>query len=157
MALRPSPWVAALLLAAAACGTKGEEGAQRSHVERYEDTGAVRAEFQQRFNGKDWVHDGPARFYDEQGRLTHSGSYRAGLEEGLWQEFAPDGSLGEGPYKDGSRSGTWTWYHPAREGSRQPAERGRYEAGLRTGAWERWDSEGVPLEPTQWSAGEQLP
>lgn len=34
MALRPSPWFAALLLAAAACGTKGEEGAQRSHVER---------------------------------------------------------------------------------------------------------------------------
>ncbi|MBL6721703.1 MAG: hypothetical protein ISQ08_09870 [Planctomycetes bacterium] len=157
MASPRSAWLLGLLLAAAGCGAEGKEGALRSHVERHEATGAVRAEFQQRFNGEEWVHEGPARFYDEQGRLTHSGSYAAGLEEGLWQEFAPDGSLGEGPYEAGARSGTWTWYHPPREAARQPAERGRYEAGLRTGLWERWDHEGGPLEPTRWSAGEQQP
>ena len=148
--------------AAAACGAKGEEGAQRSHVERYEGTGAVRAEFQQRFNGKEWVHEGPARFYDEQGRLTHSGSYAAGLEEGLWQEFAPDGSLGEGPYQDGARSGTWTWYHPADDGARQPADsfaaiaatrgfsRGWCEAWRRRPLWRSpcWGSPPHPPQPS---------
>lgn len=152
-----SSWGVLLLLAASACGPEHEQGALRQHVERHEATGTVRAEFRQRFDGERWVHDGPARFYDEQGRLTHSGTYAAGLEEGLWQEFAPDGSLGEGPYEAGARSGTWTWFHPADGAARQPAERGRYLEGLRTGLWERWDTEGVPLEPTRWSAGERVP
>lgn len=163
-AANPSPMARAsgLLLAgwavfAAGCGGGPADGDVRTHREPHRSGTGVRAEFRQEFRGGTWVHDGPARFWDEEGRLTHAGTYRGGLESGAWQEYAPDGSLGEGPYEAGQRSGEWTWYHPAREGlARIPAERGTYSDGLREGAWQRWDASGSPLPTVTWSAGERV-
>ena len=156
MPLASSLLLAGLALLPLACGGGPAEGEVRTLREPHRSGDGVRAEFRQEYRDGEWVHDGLARFWDEEGRLTHAGTYSDGLESGTWQEYAPDGSLGEGPYEAGERSGEWTWFHPAREGqARVPAERGTYSNGLREGAWQRWDAGGDPLPSVNWAAGER--
>lgn len=134
------------LIALVACGEPSpREGQTRLHRESYAGSDALRAELHQVWSAGAWRNDGAARFFDPEGRLTHAGTYLDGLETGVWQEFAPDGSLGEGPYVDGQRHGEWTYSAKARDGKRPVVERGRYTAGQRTGVWKRWDTAGTPL------------
>ncbi len=72
-------------------------------------------------------------------------SWPAGLEQGEWRWFYPNGELRErGAYRDGRRVGTWTqwWSNGQRrsEGERVWLEGAR--ASVREGPWRFWHPSG---------------
>ncbi len=65
--------------------------------------------------------------------------------DGLGMDYSvvihPNGELAsEGTYKDGLEHGLWTDFHP----NGQIAVKGHYEDGKEVGVWEFWDADGSP-------------
>jgi len=115
----------------------------------------------------------PDRRYWDNGRLRWEGRGAPGAEHGRWTAWYPNGNPRErGTYENGARVGAWLQWHsngqrasfgerafdPATASSPRQGEwtfwhengdvaaHGRYERGLREGAWEFWrpDPNGGP-------------
>lgn len=76
----------------------------------------------------------------------------AGLREGTWVYYHPDGAVAaRGQYVNGRLHGPWEVYWPD---GRQRA-RGKYRLGYRDGAWKLWNADGSPdpAEAGEYDAG----
>lgn len=120
-------------------GTQTPTGEPRTTEVHWDKNGmrdpVVRARFQERMAGGDWVKDGEYVAFDRRGRETHRGSYRAGIEHGPWIEVEEGtGHVGRGEYRDGKREGRWTYSFP----TGATHSEGAYVGGKRTGMWNVW-------------------
>lgn len=111
----------------------------------------MRCRGEEAFHRGRWVKDGEVVFFDTEGRETHRGTYRLGVEHGSWRERSEDGSIGAGEYRDGAREGPWRYAYPG--GARQ--EEGSYVRGERDGRWTRWYEDGRVAAEVHWKAGVQ--
>ena len=133
-----------------ACGPRGEEGEVRP-FEREGRAGIKLVEGEERFTDGEWVKHGFFTFRNEYGEVTSAGSYRNGLEDGIWDQVYEDGSTGRGPFRGGVRSGPWKTMHP--NGSLQDA--GSYEDGERTGVWVSYRLDGTKLREAEYANGQE--
>lgn len=150
--LQATRWVPMALLGAGltACGPGAREGEVRP-FEREGRAGIVLVEGEERFTDGEWVKHGFFTFRNEYGEVTSAGSYRNGLEDGIWDEVYDDGSTGRGPFRGGVRSGAWETRHP--NGRIQDA--GRYESGQRTGVWVSYRLDGTKLREAEYASGQE--
>ena len=133
-----------------ACGPSAAEGEVRP-FEREGRAGIMLVEGEERFTDGEWVKHGFFTFRNEYGEVTSAGSYRNGLEDGIWDQVYEDGSTGRGPFRGGVRSGQWKTMHP--NGSLQDA--GVYENGERTGAWVSYRLDGTKLREAEYENGQE--
>ena len=125
----------------------------------YYENGEVRRE-ETYSNGKE---DGQIIEYDEEGNILKKGEYIAGLEEGDWEintgDYIERGSYIEGMmhgewegiykstgktafkgnYIEGEPDGKHVFYYP----NGKKMLEGRYQAGLKTGDWKRYNKDGL--------------
>lgn len=95
--------------------------------------------------------DGESKtFYAETGELFEIMKYRAGIKQGTYQKYFPDGKImTEGFYLDGLLDGEFVSYYP--DGNIQL--RGNHRKGMQVGNWEYFDEEGSLLTEDEYKKG----
>ncbi len=83
--------------------------------------------------------------YDEAGNLIESGSYKAGMPDGVWVNYNTNGTIsGKGSYRNGKKDGDWSIY--TLNGA--PAYILSYQEGIRKAAFQL-DERGNTLAETK--------
>lgn len=91
------------------------------------------------FPSGDRTQHGPALAWHASGQLKMKGQYRNGKRTGAFTWWHPNGQKQlEGTYRDGLKSGTWTWWHE--NGLR--AVQGQHRDDQPVGVWTWWDDTG---------------
>ena len=83
--------------------------------------------------------------YDAAGKLIESGSFKAGMPDGVWINYNTNGTIsGKGLYRNGKKDGDWSIY--TLDGS--PAYMLSYQEGIRKAAFQL-DERGNTLAETK--------
>jgi antitoxin component YwqK of YwqJK toxin-antitoxin module len=83
--------------------------------------------------------------FDAAGKLIESGSYKAGMPDGVWINYNTNGTIsGKGSYRNGKKDGDWSIY--TLDGS--PAYMLSYQEGIRKAAFQL-DERGNTLAETK--------
>jgi hypothetical protein len=84
-------------------------------------------------------------------KVVWRGNAYALVPHGPWRDWTPAGVvLQEGEYREGTKHGSWTTYHPEGGGL---ATRGHYADGRLEGDFESWHPNGVRAEITSYEKG----
>ncbi len=145
-------------------GVKQESAEEVAKLELRKDyypSGKVKVEATYR-NG---IPEGVRREFDEAGNVTQAFTFskgkmtargivdNAGLKQGEWKEFYPDGKLkSEGAFYEGKKSGKWLFYYP--QGSLE--QEGNYNSkGEPEGEWIWYYTDGDLLRREEYHNGER--
>ncbi len=101
-------------------------------------------------NWKDGLREGPARYWNEAGKLVTQSYFRAGKLHGRLIIYWPNGKARSAQnYKEGIPSGKETrWYSNG-----QKAVEGHWMSGKRDGVWECWQRNGELLQTQTYENG----
>ncbi|MDA8528605.1 toxin-antitoxin system YwqK family antitoxin [Opitutaceae bacterium] len=86
---------------------------------------------------KNGIEDGLWECYWVNGRLWQKGSFKNGKQDGLWVQYDDNGQLkSKGSYKDGERDGLWEIF----DENGQLERKGSYKYGKRDGLWKFYEN-----------------